>query len=94
MVLLAAVTMGVVVHAACVAVDPCFAWGATTTAASCVDVVLFDRWRRAHRRLLIAPPTTLLRRVGLFMGVGLAYGFFVFLVAIDVNPLYQALLML
>ena len=66
--------MGVVVHAACVAVDPCFAWGATTTAASCVDVVLFDRWRRAHRRLLIAPPTTLLRRVGLFVGVVLSGG--------------------
>ena len=32
--------------------------------------------------------------LGLFMGVGLAYGFFLFLVAIDVSPLYQALLML
>ena len=35
-----------------------------------------------------------LKVIGWFSLVGLAYGFFLFLVAIDVSPLYQALLML
>jgi hypothetical protein len=31
---------------------------------------------------------------GVFCGIGLAYGFFLFLVAIDVNPLIQAFMLI